>query len=249
MANESPEFQERAGAGGATEMLGSDRVSEALADIVHQLGPGARLPSERELAARVGVSRTTLRDRLQVLESLGVITRRQGSGTYVQPLNPAGLTMALNLGISSCHLTLQDLNSVRVALERQAAMEAARVGDPVHIAYLEKAVNTIAYADEDAAVDEADFSFHDALLRASANPALSFFADALGGVLHRALAERRAEMRRRLDEQNEQEVMVALHRRVWEAVRAGDPEAAAAAVDAHFDTYSRLIHGWSDKGR
>lgn len=105
MINEPSELQERTAGGTPADKLGSDRVSAALADIIHELGPGARLPSERELTTRVGVSRTALRDRLQVLESLGVIIRRQGSGTYIRPLNPAGLTMALNLGTSSCRVT------------------------------------------------------------------------------------------------------------------------------------------------
>lgn len=217
-----------------------DPISTALSDLIHDLGPGGRLPSERELVERLGVSRTTLRDRLQMLQALGVISRAQGSGTYVQPLDSAGLTLALNLGISSSGLTLDSLHSVRVALERQAAIEAARYGDPVQIAYMEKALLVMDGARGDDAMDSADYLFHDALLRASGNPALAFFADALAGVLHRALRERRREMRRLL---NDRRVMIAVHRRVHEAVRSGDPAASTEAVDAHFRTYVQLIGG------
>jgi DNA-binding FadR family transcriptional regulator len=64
------------------------------------------------------------------------VRRRTGSGTYVDELRPDSLALALNLGISSSHLSLSSLESVRIALERQAAKEASRPADPVLIAYM-----------------------------------------------------------------------------------------------------------------
>lgn len=221
--------------------FGSDEVSKALAGVIRSTPPGQRLPTERDLVAMLGVSRTALRDRLQTLEGLGVICRRQGAGTFVvQQLDPTGLAFALDLAITGSHLPLEALHSVRVALERQAGLEAARVGDPVLIGYLEKALNTIVESDDGEVVDEADFEFHYRLLRAAGNPALSFFADALAGVLHEALRHRRAEMRARMNDRD-REVMANVHRAIFVAVRAGDPSRAAAAVDAHFDAYRELV--------
>lgn len=220
-----------------------DAVSNALAELIREIGIGARLPGERELAERLNVSRTALRDRLSLLEALGVLRRRSGSGTYVQALDPAGLTEALNVGIMTSNLTTESLHVVRVALERQAAREATILADPVLIAYMRKALTTIERAADDDAVDEADFGFHDALLRAAGNPALCFFADALAGVLHQSLKQRRHEMRRHAADRA---VMAELHGSIYQAVLAGDPIAAMQAADHHFATFDEMLSPATD---
>ncbi|MGI8626075.1 MAG: FadR/GntR family transcriptional regulator [Geodermatophilaceae bacterium] len=217
-----------------------DVVSADLVRLVRDLGPGGRLPGERDLAIQLGVSRTALRDRLQLLDGLGVLRRTTGSGTYVQTLQPTGLALALNVAISVSQLSTEALHSVRIALERQAAAEAALAGDYVLMAYMRKAIHTIDVASDDADVDDADFHFHDALLRAAGNPALSFFADALSGVLKRALSQRRAEMRLHV---GDHEVMVNVHQAIYEAVLSGDPAAAMAATDNHFETFEHFAGG------
>lgn len=223
-----------------------DPLSAAIAEIVRETGTGGRLPSERDLAAQLGVSRTALRDRLQILESLGVLKRQTGSGTYVQELDSSGLAFALNVGLQASQLPLDALSSVRRALERQAAREATLRADPVLVAYMRKALTTIEIAPDDEAVDDADFQFHLALLRAAENPALSFFATALSGVLREAQRQGRAEMRRLL---GDHEIMVDIHKRIYDGVISGDPLVAMAAVDYHFDTFDRVTgRTWPPQG-
>lgn len=219
-----------------------DRVSGLLAAVVHDLGPGARLPSERVLAQELGVSRTALRDRLKMLQSLGVIVRRQGSGTFVQQLDPTGLAFALDLAITSSHLEADDLHGVRIGLERQAAIGAARTGDPVLLGYLGRAVEQMVHAIDPASMDEADLNFHVALMRAAGSPALEFFADAMDGVLRRALGERRTEMREAIPDDG-RSLMVETHRAIYDAVSARDVPAAAQAIDRHFRAYVELVGG------
>ncbi|MGI8626093.1 MAG: FadR/GntR family transcriptional regulator [Geodermatophilaceae bacterium] len=211
-------------------------MSAGLSDVI-RLAPGDRLPGERDLAITLGVSRTALRDRLRLMEGLGVLRRTTGSGTFVQDLDPTGLALALDIALSSSRIPLSALHSVRTAIERQAAIEAAGQQDPVLIAHMRKAVDTIAASPDNPEVDAADFHFHDTLLRASGNQALAFFASALGGVLHKALHERRIEMRKIA---GDREIMVRLHRDIYDAVASGDSAAAAAAVDEHFATFDRL---------
>lgn len=217
----------------------SDPVSAGLSAVIRSLVPGDRLPGERELAATLGVSRSALRDRLRLMEGLGVLRRTTGSGTFVQHLDPTGVALALDIALTSSLIPLSALHSVRSAIERQAAIEAAQQQDPVLTAYMRKAVDTIAASTDDAEVDDADFHFHDTLLRASGNQALAFFANALGGVLHHSLHERRIEMRKFT---GDRDIMVRLHRDIYDAVASGDPAAAASAVDEHFAAYDRLAN-------
>ena len=216
-----------------------DPVSAAVSGLIRQLAPGDRLPGERELATTLNVSRAALRDRLSQLEGLGVLERRTGSGTYVRGLEAANLTSALDLAVSASRLSLSALNSVRVALERQAAREAARLAEPVPIAYMRKAVKTM---EEPTAGDpdifQADLSFHRALFNAAANPALSFFADALRGVLKEDLAKRRERMRLLPDDR---QMMIDVHLAIYDAVQSGDEEAAMQAIDHHFDIIDQRL--------
>ncbi|WP_280243495.1 FadR/GntR family transcriptional regulator [Nocardia abscessus] len=229
----------RAEAVSAGDRSVEDPVSAAVSSLVRQLAPGDRLPAERELAATLNVSRSALRDRLSQLEGLGVLERRTGSGTYVRELESANLTSALDLAVSASRLSLAALHSVRVALERQAAREAARLGEPVPIAYMRKAVKTMEESTaSDPDISQADLSFHRALFNAAANPALSFFADALRGVLKEDLAKRRERMRVLPDDR---QVMIDVHLAIYDAVQSGDEQAAMQAIDHHFDVIDQRL--------
>ncbi len=220
--------------------ISEDPVSERLSEIIRQVGLNGKIPSERDLTKLLQVSRTAIRDRLQTLMSVGVLQRVPGSGTYVRQLSPVGLGFSISLGLSLSQMSLESLTSVRQALERQAAIEAATDADPVLVAYMGEALRTIKRAgdgDEVDEVDEADFGFHVTLLRAARNPALSFFAEALADVLREAQHHGRAEMRRL---PGDRDTMVDIHRVIYDAVLAGDPVRAAAAVDYHFARFQEL---------
>ncbi len=68
-----------------------DPIVQKLAQLIQGVGPDRRLPSEREMSISLGVSRVALRDRLQGFEILGILERRQGSGTFVRQLDSNGL--------------------------------------------------------------------------------------------------------------------------------------------------------------
>lgn len=216
------------------QVFADDPTTAALARLVRGLAPGDRLPAERDLAIQLNVSRTALRPRLGILEGLGMLRRRTGSGTYVEALKPDTLALALNLAISSSDLPVSHLESVRIALERQAANEATRKADPVLIAYMRQAVDTIAATDDPGELLAADRTFHQALLRAAGNPALTFFADALADVLTQDLEERSERFDAFVSEVSKK-VLVERHAAIYEAIMSGDAAAAMRAVDEHFD--------------
>jgi DNA-binding FadR family transcriptional regulator len=188
------------------------------------------------------VSRSTLRDRLQALESLGILQRRTGSGTYVQPVAPQTVSNVLRLGLSGSRLTLPALRPLRIALERQAAKEAAARAVPGPMAVMATAIKRMRMAPDLAALVEADLDFHRALLDASESPALIFFERALTEVL----AESEEERRTRASQLGAHpELMLRIHRDIYDAVQSGDGEAAMEAVDRHFDALAALADGGS----
>lgn len=211
----------------------TDPITTRLAGVLRRVPAGRRLPAERTLAAALGVSRTALRDRLRFLESAGILRRRSGSGTYAQPLDPDALTRTLGVAVMFSGLPADTLLPVLGGLDRQAAREAAVRADRALVVRLARPLHAMRDVDRPARLMAAHADFHAILAEAAANPALLFLRAGVLGTLRRAnllWPERRApepvdclpaglpDVYRR-------------HRRIWQAVAARDPVAAAAAFD------------------
>lgn len=210
-----------------------DELMATLARRILNMEQGTRLPSERGFAEELGVSRTALRDRLSRLESMGILERRTGAGTFVRGLRPESISESILLGLVASQMTVASITSVRFALERQAAYEAAQRINHVEVARMAVAVDRMDASDDTDELYDADLAFHRALFATSESPALIFFADVLHGVLSRtlhplALSDDRVAMRK-------------LHRAIYESVALHDPASAMRAVDDHFRWLEELV--------
>jgi GntR family transcriptional repressor for pyruvate dehydrogenase complex len=193
---------------------------------VQKLKPGDRLLSERDLAQRLGVSRTSVRQALTALRVAGLVEIRHGDGVYLlEPPDRVVPTLARELLES--HAQLPAVMEVRVALESQTARLAARRRTAAELeelrAVLEAMAAAIAHGEDGADADE---DFHGAIARASRNPLL---AD-----LMRQLAEPIDETRRAsLSRPGRPAESLAAHREILAAIERQDEDAAAAAMLGH----------------
>jgi GntR family transcriptional repressor for pyruvate dehydrogenase complex len=209
---------------------------KALSDLVSLLlgmGPGDQIPSERELAETLNVSRTAIRDRISKLESLGLLQRKERSGTYFTGIRPESVSDVLILSMLSSQMTVDSLVSVRHALERQAAIEACRARNTEALASLGAAVKRMYETDDGFELFEADNEFHRSLFAASESEGLIFFSRMLHAVLsgtlqHVTLERDRGTLRK-------------LHAAIYDAVLAADEDAANEAMDRHFDWLGELV--------
>lgn len=219
--------------------LFDDPISRLLRTLLDEYEAGARLPNERDLALEFGVSRTALRDRMRLLESVGLVSRRQGAGTFVEKTyNAEGLAFALDLLVTTGQMSIGELHQVRVGLERQAAIVAAsRPAAPEHVAELRAALEEMDAQYGRPEVLAADVAFHHGLMRASENRALAFFSDALQGILARDIAFSSSDWQR-----VGRKVLLAAHEGIVDAIVAGDPRAAAMAVDDLFALHLRDLN-------
>ena len=201
----------------------SDRVERALRDrILHgEVAPGERL-NEVEIAGELGVSRGPIREALQRLASDGLVELQAHRGAFVRRLGPA---------------EVRDLFEVRMALETTAARLAAQRATDGQLADLDALVHAGAEP-----IGHADVRFqgardlHARLAEATGNPALAAHLTLVNQEL-RLLRTRSGEVPARAEH------AVAEHAAIVAAVRAGDADGAAAAMEAHLR--SALTHALS----
>lgn len=188
--------------------------------------PGARLPGERELAQRFGVSRVTIREAEIALEAQGLITIRNGSGVYVLP-RPTPVGGALP-DVSAFELT-----TARLVIEAEAAALAAVNLSDEELGELQSIIQGMAAAEQagSADVEELDRRFHLTIAHATGNPAIEH----LVGQLWRMREElpRVREVYASVCDRNA-ETRTQEHLAIFEALQRRDPAAARGAMREHF---------------
>lgn len=210
----------------------NDSALNSLIDLLLDMQPGERLPSERELTQTLNVSRNTLRDRIGRLESMGALSRKERQGTFYTGVQAEQTSDVLILGLMFQQMTLESLISVRHALERQAAIEACTNATPESISELEAGVAAMENTEDGRELLEADAAFHRALFAASASPALLFFSQMLHSVLKGTLQY--------LTLEHDFQTMRRVHAHILEAVKSRDTGQVTEAIDAHFDWLHEL---------
>ena len=211
------------------------QIVSRLLDLIQQrhLGPGDRLPAERELAASMGVSRSSLREALQALTVLGVTDMRHGTGTYVSSLEPDLLVRHLSFVLSLSEQASDQLFEARKVVEPAMAALAARRIDDGTVDLLDACVARARAAIGDAeAFMEADIELHDAIRVSCENAVIGRFMEsirALGLASRRRTGARRAVMEQSIKD----------HEAIVAALRARDPEAASAAMYRHIENVER----------
>jgi GntR family transcriptional repressor for pyruvate dehydrogenase complex len=197
------------------------------------LGPGERLPIEKDLAAQLGVSRGSLREGVRALVHLGVLETRQGDGTYVTALDagrllsPLGFLAELPTPGNSAQLL-----SVRRILEAESAALAAL---SISADGLEALAEALGRADAATGADgtdieaflDADTDFHIRIARAAGNPALAALIENLIG------STTRTRVIRAMSDRGAVSTTQTEHYAVLAELRRGDPQRARIRMEAH----------------
>jgi GntR family transcriptional repressor for pyruvate dehydrogenase complex len=213
----------------------STRVSDVVAERIEaairdgSLPPGARLPTEHELAKQLGVGRTSVREGLGRLRALGLVEVRKGLGAYVaEP--PAGdpLTEFVRWSAEGA-AQIEELAEARIALEALAAALAAGRAGPEDLERIEAGHGAHESAADDgdvAALVHTDEAFHDAIMGASGNSLVRRLYDVL-------IAELTDFRRGTLALPWAPQRSVRGHAAILDAIRRGDTAAARAAMIEH----------------
>jgi GntR family transcriptional repressor for pyruvate dehydrogenase complex len=209
------------------------RGAQGVVDVIREwiergkLKRGDQLPPERDLALQLGISRPTVRAGLRSLVTMGVLESRHGMGTFITNRPPALGSESLSLLASLHGFTADDMFVARRVLEVAVASLAAQCATPADLAAMsEEVTGMFAALDSRQEFLAHDFEFHRAIAAASGNPVLA----ALVQMVSTLVAEQRAQSLHRMQDLKE---TAQVHLRIYQAIRARDPEAAGALMKEH----------------
>lgn len=193
-----------------------------------QLRPGERLPPEKELGEKLGLSRSSLREAVKALEVIRVLDVRQGDGTYVTSLEPDLLLEAMSF-VVDLHDdgSVLEIFAVRRILEAAAAGIAARHISDEQAQALIAMIETVSGNTSVEDLIQHDIMFHHAIAVAAGNPYLTSLIDGLSSDTVRA------RVWRGLTDENAVSKTLAEHHSILDAIVNGDVSLSQALMTAH----------------
>lgn len=197
--------------------------------------PGQRLPAERHLASHFGTSRSTVREALRQLEDMALVSRRIGSGTFVNRPTEARETEIAEI------TSPLELIEVRQAVEPHIARLAVMHATARDVEALGEALAALEACPADRELfSSADERFHLALAEATDNPLMAWLYQQINEVRGHAQWN---EMKRKILTPDNMEIYNAQHRTLYESIRRRDIEAAVRCIDEHLEKARRDLMG------
>jgi len=214
-----------------------EQVAEQIRRLISEgaLKPGDLLPPERDLAVRLGVGRSSVRDAVRTLEVMGILEPRQGHGTVVRDLSTDSLVVPLASVLTRKREMVAELLDVRRIIEPALAARAARNASEDEVAELAEILRRQEEKMRrgEPAIEE-DSQFHYALALAARNSVLHRVLDVLMDLLRESRA-------RSLQVPGRLERSYAGHLRILRAIKRRDPAAAEKAVKQHLSEIEAIL--------
>jgi GntR family transcriptional repressor for pyruvate dehydrogenase complex len=205
------------------------------------LRPGERLPAERELADKLGVSRPSLREAVADLQDKGLLTARAGAGIYVADVLGSAFSPGLIRLFAEHDEAVFDYIGFRRDLEGLAACRAARLASDTDLRVIQTVMDKMEAAHKKTnPADEArlDAEFHMAIIEASHNVIMLHMMRSMFQLLREGVFYNRQVM---FKQRTTRGALLDQHRRINAAIQARDAQAARAAIEAHLDYVGKSL--------
>ncbi|ANN66720.1 FadR/GntR family transcriptional regulator [Bordetella bronchialis] len=210
----------------------TEKLSEILTRQIEsgERAPGSRLPTEEQLAAEYGVSRTVVREGIARLKSDGLVTTRQGLGAFVAETLTAAPFRIQAAGAETPQEMVQQVFELRIGVETQAAALAAERATAAQLREIRTALKQLEQVQKHGGDGvEEDMRFHRAIARATNNRIYDDFAR----FLERHVREQLGISRRNSTVAGWLQAVQQEHQAIYDAIAARDGMAAAQAAGAH----------------
>jgi len=223
------------------QKIDPDRIADTVVTQIEQLilrgilRPGERLPSERDLAERLGVSRPSVREATATLQEKGLLTTKASAGIFVADLLGSAFAPALTDLFSTHEEAVADYLAFRRDLEGMAAERAADLGSDTDLQVIQALMDKMeaAHSAEDTAAEAAlDAEFHMAIIEASHNVFLLHMVRSMFETLKKGVFYNRQVM---FGRRTSRDALLDQHRAICAAIQKRNPKAARKAVDDHMN--------------
>ena len=211
----------------------SDEIVRQFVDLVERgvLKPGDRLPSERDMARELGVSRLPLREALKALQAMGFIKVQNRRKTLVLPITKNILQDPISLVLDGNIEKVFELLEIRKVLESWAAQRATEKATEDDIVELDRMVTQLKkdFAKGNLG-DKADADFHLAIAHATHNTILSHLMATWYHLLWNCQKVSREKL---FDNEKNRRLLLNQHIEIFEAIREHDKQRAGEAIQRH----------------
>lgn len=207
------------------------KVMQYLKDLIagNELMIGSRIPSERELTERLGISRNSVREALRMLEHMGFLECRQGSGNYMVVNAEQSFTRIFDMLFLLKQVSREEICSFRCNLDKALCFSLIEAGDTVDLSLAEKALEEERQAQTMEEQIEADRAFHFSLIEATQNQMWSCISNAVVDVYRNCID---ASIRHADDSLKAK--FQELHERILESIKKRDKVSCEKWIDLHY---------------
>jgi GntR family transcriptional repressor for pyruvate dehydrogenase complex len=203
-----------------------------------KFGYGDKLPVEKRLAEIFGVSRTTVREALAVLEAEGWVTTKRGGGTYVKRVRGEDPVEPLTVMLGENEAAIVELMELRKILEGEVALLAALRATPEDIEAIRQSCREmgqdVAHGRDTAA---SDFSFHYNIAKATKNKTILSVLSSLHGLYHEVVKNNRVHW----SKPSGYERILAEHEAILKAIEKRQGAAAKKQMENHLESAHRIV--------
>jgi GntR family transcriptional regulator, transcriptional repressor for pyruvate dehydrogenase complex len=214
-----------------------ERVADKVADQLKRLisdgvvKVGGRLPPERELAEQMGVSRVSVREALQQLEMLGMLETVHGGGSIVRNITGQEIRKTLEIFLERDPKRVLELAELRAFMEAWAAREAAKHRTEADLETIRGYLEEMELDFERGQIRyDVDFKFHTEIAAATHNTIYLHLIDNIYTLINYSIKVHREDV---FTGRGDQEMILNHHRNIYDTIRAGNPDAAEAAMKEH----------------
>jgi GntR family transcriptional repressor for pyruvate dehydrogenase complex len=214
-----------------------EEVAARIRDLITdgELRPGQALPSERKLAEQFKVGRAVIREAIRQLEVSGLVESRHGGGNYVREVTVEHLVAPIASVLNGMSHLREELMDARLFFEPQIARAAAARATPEDLRQLEDVIRRQEECAENGQSGaEEDAEFHDLLARATHNTVVERVMEVIDNLLEDSQARLFRSVQR-------SRISLEGNRRILEAVRSHDQEAAQRAMVEHLEDIARQL--------
>lgn len=206
-----------------------------------ELKNGDRLPSEREMAEKLEVSRTSIREAIRVLEIMGLIESKRGSGNYIANSFGNSLFEPLSIMFMLQEYSPGDIHELREALEIECCRVASKKMSDNDIKLLNNVVDKMYKTNDEKQSLSLDIRFHNIIVKSSDNPLIVNVFEVISQLMDKFIKESRKII---LCEENNREVLLNSHKEIVSSLQERDEEKAIYSMKKHFEIIKQAYENY-----